>query len=144
MNCPNCDSPIAADQHFCRDCGAELSKSKRRADPRVLAFISVGLILAGVFIAMLGKLMGSKLVTFAGVFMMMAVALLSLLGAAIISGALRGPQKRTKAKTPTPVQLPAVDTTNKLPPMPAADHFPSVTEHTTRHLEAQERNSDVG
>lgn len=141
MFCPRCGSKVVVDQQFCRECGIELAEDapRRRFDPRLGAFLIVAIGLIALLVAMTGKLMDSKIVVFAGIFVMVATMLFGLLGAYFYSSRpRRRPVKRSSTVSLPPLKtIEPVDTTNQLPPIPAADHFPSVTEHTTTRLKTE-------
>lgn len=106
----------------------------RKSDPRKWAFLAVALSLIGVLIAMGGKLADSKLIVFAGAFMIVATMLFGVLGAYLVAMRPRPRLKRTSiANNPAePELLQRADTTNKLLPIANADDFiPTVTEATT-------------
>ncbi len=132
MECPNCGSHVAYDQQFCRDCGDALKASaQRRRIPR--AFWGLSIAFAGILLALIGSMIDVRAVVMSGVIMsilgMFSIAAMSILNQG-------GKQSSPVQKHPS--FLPKADTTNKLPAMSAMDHFPSVTEHTTKLLEQRE------
>lgn len=130
MNCPNCGTQTLPDQQFCRACGASLMADEARSVNRrmlwgpLLAFV-------GIAIALVGKmLLHLEIFTLVGV-------LISLAGMFFIAAypyLLRNPKKRGIDVLSQPQSLAPAETTNKLPPISAIDHFPSVTEGTTELL----------
>ena len=123
------------------------SDKPRRIEPATLGFIAIGVMLLGLLVAMGGKLMDSKIVVFAGTFVMIATALLGLFGAHLLSVRARQRRKRTNIakKATEPELLPRADTTNKLLPIANTDDFiPTVTEATTDLLKTPVSNqSDI-
>ncbi len=85
----------------------------------------------GIAIALVGKmLLHLEILTLVGV-------LISLAGMFFIAAypyLLRNPKKRGIDVSSQPQNLAPAETTNKLPPISAIDHFPSVTEGTTELL----------
>lgn len=139
-HCSNCGERIVEKQQFCRSCGAELvvvEGRKRGIDPRTLILIGLLSMFAGLLVVLIGGFLGSNTVAFTGGLF----AVLSL-GVMATGGFLneRPKRGRTAEAQPTPVEneqptLEKGDTTNRLPPRPAGDHFPaSVTEQTTTKL----------
>ena len=138
MDCPNCGAQTVPDQQYCRDCGDALTISaQRRRIPR--AFWGLAMAFAGILISLTGSMIEVRAVIFLGVFMsilgMFAIAAMSMFN----QGTKRIPRSFAK-----PESLPKATATNKLSPMPAADHFASVTENTTDLLERQEPKSTGG
>ena len=132
MDCPNCGTKTVGDQQFCRDCGAGLTAdATRRRIPR--AFWGMTLAFAGILLALIGSMIDVRAVVMTGVIM----SVLGMFSIAAMSILNQG-RKRSPLIFKRPASLPKADTTNKLPPMSAIDHFPSVTEHTTNLLEHPE------
>ena len=135
MDCPSCGSKVADGQQFCRECGAGLTvDGTRRRIPR--AFWGLSIAFAGILIALLGSMNDVR----AGVMLGVITSVIGMCSIAAMSLLDQG-RKRSPRVTAKPALLPKADTTNKLPPMPAIDHFPSVTEHTTNLLEHPEPRS---
>jgi hypothetical protein len=138
-HCLNCGERIVEKQQFCRACGAELvvESGKRGFEPRTLILIGLLSMFAGILVVLFGGFLGSNTIAFIGG----VLALLSL-GVMATGGFLseRPRRNRTAEAQPTHVEIeqPALekgDTTNRLPPRSADDHFPaSVTEQTTTKL----------
>ena len=129
MNCPNCGSDLNSDHRFCRFCGESLSADFRRPIPPV--FWGLVIAFGGIMIAMGGKIIDLRWMLFAGVFLAIT-GMFFIPASSILRRSRRRKRKVTiPARTP-PIQ--AVETTNKLHPMPSIDHFSSVTESTTELL----------
>jgi predicted nucleic acid-binding Zn ribbon protein len=139
-HCSNCGERIVEEQQFCRSCGAELfvEQGRRRGfDPRNLILIGLFSMFAGILVALFGGFLGSNTIAFiGGVFALLSLGLMA-------TGGFLNERPRTSRRTasqPTQVEneqptLEKGDTTNRLPPRPADDHFPaSVTEQTTTKL----------
>ncbi|CAN5393716.1 hypothetical protein BH10ACI2_BH10ACI2_18840 [soil metagenome] len=129
MDCPSCGSQVVDDQVFCRDCGAALTAdtSSRRIP---LAFWGMTLAFGGILIALTGSMIEVRAVVMIGVIISI-LGMFSIAAMSILSQGRRQAPRVARSKD----SLPKADTTNKLPPMPAIDHFPSVTENTTTLLE---------
>ncbi len=135
MDCPSCGSQVADGQQFCRECGAGLTADASSLRiPR--AFWGMTLAFGGILIALTGSMIEVRAVVMIGVIMsvlgMFSIAAMSILN----QGRKQGPRVSRRKDS-----LPKADTTNKLPSMPAIDHFPSVTENTTNLLEHPEPQS---
>lgn len=138
-HCSNCGERIVEGQQFCRSCGAELVVEGRWRWVSLRSLIFVGLFFTFVsaLVVVFGKFADSKTVAFAGT----VSALLSF--GVMLTGAILSEMPRRRRNTnagtahdqneqPT---LEKADTTNRLPPRAADDHFPaSVTEQTTTRL----------
>lgn len=139
-HCSNCGEKIVGEQQFCRSCGAELVVAEGRKagfDPRVLLYVGLLCTLAGALVVVFGKFADSKTMALIGT----VFALLSF--GVMITAAMLGDLSRRRRKTAARTaqaqdEQPALekaDTTNRLPPVSAQDHFPaSVTEETTAKL----------
>lgn len=141
-HCTNCGERIVEAQQFCRGCGTELAEGRqRRFDPRYLIYIGLFSVLIGVMVVMAGGFIDSKTVAFAGsLFAVLSFGV--MLTGAILSDTGR---RRRKSKAESlnlqnePPTLEKADTTNRLPPIAAKDHFPpSVTEETTTKLRVKQ------
>ncbi|MEQ1764624.1 MAG: hypothetical protein ABL984_15955 [Pyrinomonadaceae bacterium] len=135
-HCSNCGERIVGEQQFCRSCGVELTVAggKRGIAPRTIIIGGLFGCLLGALIVLFGGFMDIKAVAFAGtVFAPLSFGVM-LLGAILADSPRRS--RRTAAQPdPQPPVLEKADTTNQLPPITAADHFPtSVTEQTTTKL----------
>ena len=129
MDCPNCGSQVAYDQQFCRNCGEVLKASAQRGHiPRALWGLTLAF--GGILLALIGSMIDVRAVVMTGVI----VSILGMFSIAAMSILKQG-RKRSPRVQKQPASLPKADTTNKLPPMSAMDHFPSVTENTTNLLE---------
>lgn len=141
-HCSNCGERIVGEQQFCRSCGVELVEGRRSGfDPRYLIYIGLFSVLIGAMVVLAGGFLESKTIAFAGsLFAILSFGL--MLTGAILSGAR--PRRRRKSEAnavevqneqPT---LKKANTTNRLPPIAADDHFPpSVTEETTSKLRSK-------
>ena len=141
-HCSNCGERLVEEQQFCRSCGAELfvDGRKRGFDPRTLMLIGLFSIFASVLVVLCGGFLGSNTIAFIGaVFSVLSLAVMAT-GGILNEGRRRN---RTTNARPTLVKndlpmLEKADTTNRLPPIAADDHFPaSVTEHTTSKLRSE-------
>ena len=135
MDCPNCGSQIAYDQQFCRNCGEVLKASAQRSRiPRALWGLTLAF--AGILIALIGSMLEVRAVLMIGV-IMSALVMSSIAAMSLLYQGRKQPSRISEQ----PASMPKADTTNKLPPISARDHFPSVTEHTTNRLEHPEPQS---
>ena len=155
MTCPNCASPTAAEQKFCRVCGAGLqaithplpdiaraSDLKKtpvttRAAQQGFMLWAFILMFVGVVIGIVGKkLMHDELVTVVGI-------LVSLLGMFLTvypylspgrsrrsSSGPAEPAASLEAPTPSPAETPSTPA-KQLTPDGTSEYTPSVTERTT-------------
>ncbi len=139
MNCPNCGSQVTSDQQFCRSCGESLSENERRPIPPI--FWGLLMAFGGIMLALGGRILELQWLLFAGIFV--AISGMFFIPAYSI---LRRPGMRKSKVTPRtePLSFPTVETTNKLPPMAANDHFSSVTEGTTDLLKVPAQHSKPG
>jgi hypothetical protein len=133
--CSNCGERILEKQQFCRACGSELAADAGGGfDPRALVYIGLFATLAGALIVLVGEFAGTKTISFLGAI----IALISfglMLTGALLSDRPRRRRKSARPGTGTPT-LEKADTTNRLPPITAEDHFAaSVTEETTTKLQ---------
>lgn len=129
MNCPNCGSPTLTDHEFCRSCGTGLLEDKPRSfRPQCWGLMTLVTTFGGLMIAMTGKMLDVRWLTFTGVFITMGgmffVAAYAMLRQS-------RPRKRKASRAPRPDSLSPAETTNKLPPLAATDFITSVTEPTT-------------
>jgi len=160
MYCPNCGKENSEQQKFCRSCGlslqtisealgAELSGGDEKVpvEPVRLDFkgwqnpliYAISLLVLGLVLAITGKnIFGDPAVAdIGGVIAVIGAILIGVKGMQLIaaqSKQLRGPgtsQKRVPASNPQPGML--------------AAEPPSITEHTTKHLDAvpEERSRDT-
>lgn len=133
MNCPDCGVPTLADQQYCRSCGASLMADKpRRFRPQVWGLLTLMTAFGGMTIALTGKMLEVRWLTFTGVFILMG-------GMFVVAALAMLRQSRPRRRRPprhheNATTLP-VDTTNKLLPVGDNDFLPSVTEGTTNLLE---------
>ncbi len=138
-HCSNCGERIAGEQQFCRSCGAELviKRPWLGFDPRILIFAGLLFTLIGAIVVLFGRFSDSKTIAFAGTIFALVSFGVTLFGAILAdmprrSRASASPLNKGQVEQP---ELEKADTTNRLPPRPAGDHFPtSVTEHTTTKL----------
>ncbi len=133
MNCPNCGSPKTADQQFCRSCGAGFTSDEpRRFNPRVWGLVTLMLVFGGLLMAMSGKLLDLRWLTFTGVFVM--IGGMFFIAAFALMRETR-PRKRKAVLLPQSKTLVPADTTNKLQlPVGMNDFVPSVIDNTTELL----------
>ena len=138
-HCSDCGEQIVAGQQFCRSCGSELvgEKEGRGFDARTVMFMGLfGALASGVMEA-IAAFLGSNTLAAMG----FVTAILSFVVMGIGGIAYEHPRRSRKAhalpdstQDPQPT-LANAHATNRLPPVPADDHFhPSVTEHTTTKL----------
>jgi hypothetical protein len=141
MNCPDCGSPTLRDQQYCRSCGAALSaNARRRINPRVWGLMTLVTAFGGLMIAMTGKMLELRWLTFTGVFILMGGMFLLAILAFLWE---TRPRKRNTAPSPQEQPLSPADTTNKLLPIADNDFIPSVTERTTDLLKTASPNRSV-
>lgn len=132
MNCTNCGTPTLAEHEFCRSCGTPLSPHKPRGfRPQVWGFALLTLMFGGLMVAMTGKMLDLRWLTFTGVFICMGGMFLM---AAFAMYRQSRPKKRRSQRSTLPVSLDNAGTTNKLLPLGENDFIPSVTESTTNLL----------
>ena len=133
MHCPNCGIPTLVEQEFCRVCGTGLTINEtRQFRPQVWGLAMLMLMFAGLMIAMTGKMVDLRWLTFTGVFLCMG-GMFSM--AAFAMYRQTRPKKRKRVRAALTDSLERADTTNKLLPISAADDFiPSVTDATTNLL----------
>lgn len=146
MYCPNCGKDNSNEQRFCRSCGLSLqaishslanitavsesdgvSAEVGREHNKLQNALMYGFLMLtlGIIIVIFGKtLLGEQLVADIGT--VMAFLGIGLLGFKGVSLMLSQPQSKA---------LSEAEATNKLPPATQFGVMPSVTEHTTRHLE---------
>ena len=134
MNCAQCGSSIVADQHFCRDCGAELVP-RRPSRVRAAGVALLGVMFAGLMVAISGKMFEMRWLAYLGLLVLMSGAFVFA-----VYGFLRETRPRRLAtrtlETPRArVSVEKVDTTNRLLPVGDDDYIPSVAENTTNLLE---------
>jgi hypothetical protein len=160
MFCPNCASPVAEDQKFCRSCGlpldavAKLVTGSSVGEHREMAEGKKGMVRSvrwGVVTLMIGLLIGCIIPILAGLqnyttaplaplFPILAgFAGLFLFGGVIImlffqTDGSSANKTRRKVLTATP----SIEDTNELPPGSDSTPIPSVTERTTGLLERVE------
>jgi predicted nucleic acid-binding Zn ribbon protein len=135
MNCTKCGASIVADQHFCRDCGAELVP-RRPSRVRAAGVAVLALMFVGLMVAMFGKMFEIRWLAYFGLAILMS-------GAFVIAvyGFLREtrPRRRIAARpagsSTAQLSVEKVDTTSKLLPLGEDDFIPSVVENTTNLLE---------
>jgi predicted nucleic acid-binding Zn ribbon protein len=137
MICPECASPIVADQHFCRDCGRELIARPPNHRLRAGGVAVLGMMFLGLLVAMFGKMFDMRWLAYLGLVIL-------LTGAFVIAvyAFLKDTRPRMRARRPVdelqpagPASIEKADTTNKLLPIGEQDYIPSVTEKTTNLLE---------
>lgn len=136
--CPECGAQVGEEQQFCRGCGTEVAvKKPPRRDPRPWILLGAALFLIGAMTALAGRLLDSKAAIFVGAFFVIISVFSSFVGAYFYDtrNSRRTSRKKGSQDPAPPDFLPAADTTRKLPPIAAADHFPSVTEETTTRLD---------
>ena len=150
MYCPNCGRDNSNEQRFCRSCGLSLQiifhtlantppasesddvsieiKREQKLWQNLLMYGFLMLTL-GIIIVIFGKtLLGEQLVADIGTIMaFLGIGLLGFKGVSLMLSHSGSPSQ-SKA-------LPEGEATNKLPPASQFGALPSVTEHTTRHLE---------
>jgi hypothetical protein len=99
----------------------------------------VVVMLVGMLVSMAGKFADSRGIVFLGGFIVVMSAILGVAGTYYYGVYKRRPRRKKTIRTDTrKAELPpAVDTTNKLPPIPAAAEFSSVTEETTTRLKVR-------
>jgi hypothetical protein len=145
MYCPDCGAKTKEGQQYCRRCGAGLREGLEKRsgrDPRALGFLAVMVMLVGLLVSMVGKYAGVGPVILLGGLIVVLSAIAAVGGTYYYGIHKRRPRRRNATRNEVPeaeITVPA-DTTNKLPPIPAADHFPSVTEHTTTRLGTRVEN----
>src|SRR5262245_51080701 len=127
MNCPDCATPIDADQNFCRDCGLELI-TRPPSRVRVGGVVVIGLVFAGLLVAMFGKMFDMRWLSYLGLVVMFTGAFIIAAYGFLRETRLRRRAPRTDRKLaqPSPIELERADTTNKLLPVGDADYIPSV------------------
>ena len=139
MFCPDCGAKAKEGQQYCRGCGAGLRgglEKRSGPDPRALGFLAVVVMLVGLLVSMGGKYAGVGPIIFLGGLIVVLSAIAAVGGTYYYGIHKPRSRRRNAAQTELPeteITMTA-DTTNQLPPIPAADHFPSVTEHTTTRL----------
>ena len=137
-HCSNCGERIIGEQQFCRSCGAELVAAEGRKagfDPRVLLYVGLLCTLAGALVVVFGKFADSKTMALIGtVFALLSFGVMITAAMLGESSGRKTAARTAQAQAEQPI-LEKADTTNRLPPVSAQDHFPaSVTEETTAKL----------
>lgn len=121
------------DQQFCRSCGISLiEKEKRSFNPRFWGLGVLMLIFTGLLIAVTGKMIGVRWLSFAGLFVM-------IIGMFFVAAFAMMREMRPRKSKTVPSQpmdsLPPAETTKKLSPIGDFGYIPSVTEGTTNLLD---------
>ena len=129
MNCPNCGSETFANQQYCRSCGADLVEDRPRiSSGQIRGLLILLLTFGGLMVAISGKMLELRWLTFTGVFItvggMFLIAAYSLVRQSL-------PRKRKRKIVEEPELALRADTTNKLLPIGENDFVPSVVERTT-------------
>lgn len=136
MNCPKCEASISEGQNYCRDCGAELI-AQRPNRVRIAGVVVLGLMFAGLLVAMGGKMFDMRWLAYLGLVVMMTCAFIMAAYAFLRE---TRPRKRAPRSVEAPLAVLTVekaDTTNKLLPVGDNDYLPSVVENTTNLLETR-------
>ena len=143
MSCPECGKPILDGQNYCRECGTELI-ADRHNRARVGGVVILGVMFAGLLVAIFGKMFEMPWLKFLGLVVLLTGAF--VIAAYAYLGETR-PRKRAKVKIP-PKTFPSADliiekadTTNKLLPVGVDDYIPSVIDDTTELLETPAKRS---
>ena len=160
MYCPNCGKDNSNEQRFCRSCGlslqtiskvlnSELSadydlieiekrKPKKWHNPLMYGFI---MLILGLTIIFFGRtVLGEQLIADIGT----AIAFLGVIIFGYKGFSLMFPKSNILPQSKRAKALSGNEPTNKLPSATEFEGLPSVTEHTTRHLEPiySERKSE--
>ena len=93
---------------------------------------------AGILLSLIGSMIDMRAVVMIGVIM----SVLGMFSIAAMSILNQG-RRRTQRVSKKPDSLSKADTTNKLPPMSAINHFTSVTENTTDLLKEPVNRIDL-
>ena len=138
MNCPKCGNPITVDQHYCRECGAQLI-APRRNRVRIAGVGVLGLMFIGLLVAMFGKMFEMKWLSYLGLVVLFTAAF--IMAAYALLRETRPRRRPGAVPDPGTLSIEKADTTNKLPPM-SGDFVPSsVVENTTELLEVPVKRS---
>ena len=143
MNCPNCGSETFGNQQYCRSCGADLVGDRPRISRgQIRGLFILMMTFGGLMVALSGKMLELRWLTFTGVFIMVGgmflVAAYSLLRQS-------RPRRSKRKAIEQPEMALRADTTNKLLPIGENDFIPSVVEPTTDLLETPAaRESSTG
>ena len=113
-----------------------MADEPRRPIPR--AFWGMTLAFAGILLALIGSMIDIRAVVMIGVIM----SVLGMFSIAAMSILNQG-RKRSPRVSKQPGFLSEADSTNKLPPMNASEHFPSVTENTTNLLKEPANHNEL-
>jgi hypothetical protein len=154
MYCPNCGKGNSNEQKFCRSCGLSLQTisqvmvnelSATKSDdssievvkreqniwhnPLLYGFL---MLILGLIIIFFGKtVLGEQLIADIGT----AIAFLGIVIFGYKGFSLMFPKSNALPQSKGAKILPEGEPTNKLPPATPCEGAPSVTEHTTHHLE---------